>query len=360
MAQLQAGTTYSNVSPGNQVNATNLNAHVNAAILLPGAITDQTLKSTPVAADKILIHSVADSGLRQAELSTIPVASSQLSSTVPVSKGGTGATTLTGYLKGAGTSAVTASATVPFSEVTGTVPVNQGGTGATTLSGYIKGAGTSAFTASATVPAADISGQVAVAQGGTGAASLTGYVKGAGTSALTASATVPFADVTGTVPVNQGGTGVGTLTGYVKGAGTSALTASATIPLSDVTGTLAVAQGGTGQTTAALGRVALNRGVTTLTDAATISTDCSLDNVFSVTLGGNRTLGSPSNAVAGATYLWIITQDGTGNRTLAYNAVFKFPNGLAPTLSTGANKIDVLSGVYTGSVFLCALVNDLR
>lgn len=359
MAQIQAGTTYSNISPDNQVTATNLNAHVNAAILLPGAITDQTLKSTPVAADKILIHSVADSALRQAALSTIPVASSQLSTTVTVAQGGTGATTLTGYVKGSGTSAFTASATVPFSEVTGTVPVAQGGTGTTTLTGYVKGAGTSAFTASATVPAADISGQVSVAQGGTGASTLTGYVKGAGTSALTASATVPFSEVTGTVPVNQGGTGVGTLTGYVKGNGTSAFTASATIPLSDTTGTLAVANGGTGQTTAALGRVALNRGVTTLTDAGTISTDCAVDNVFTVTLGGNRTLGAPTNAVAGATYLWIINQDGTGSRTLAFNAAFKFPGGIAPTLSTGANDIDVLSGVYTGSAFLCSLVNDL-
>lgn len=40
-------------------------------------------------------------------------------STIPVSKGGTGATTLTGYLKGNGTSAVTASATIPNTSITG-------------------------------------------------------------------------------------------------------------------------------------------------------------------------------------------------------------------------------------------------
>jgi hypothetical protein len=49
-----------------------------------------------------------------------------------VAKGGTGATTLTGVLKGSGTSAVTASNVNLASEVTGTLPVANGGTGQTT------------------------------------------------------------------------------------------------------------------------------------------------------------------------------------------------------------------------------------
>ena len=79
----------------------------------------------------------------------------------------------------------------------GTLGVANGGTGATTLTGYVKGAGTAALTASATIPAADITGTLGVDHGGTGAATLTGYVKGNGTSAMTASATIPFADITG-------------------------------------------------------------------------------------------------------------------------------------------------------------------
>ena len=62
----------------------------------------------------------------------------------------------------------------------GTVGVANGGTGATTLTGYVKGTGTTAMTAAATIPGADISGNisgnaanvtgtVAVANGGTGA-----------------------------------------------------------------------------------------------------------------------------------------------------------------------------------------------
>lgn len=46
----------------------------------------------------------------------------------------------------------------------GTLVVANGGTGANTLTGYVKGSGTSPFTASATVPTADLSGTVTNAQ----------------------------------------------------------------------------------------------------------------------------------------------------------------------------------------------------
>ena len=48
--------------------------------------------------------------------------------------------------------------TIPASNLTGTVTVPQGGTGATTLTGYVKGAGTTALTASSTIPNTDITG----------------------------------------------------------------------------------------------------------------------------------------------------------------------------------------------------------
>jgi hypothetical protein len=97
-----------------------------------------------------------------------------------------------------------------------------------------------------------------------------------------------------------------------------------------------------------------------LTDGATIATDASLSNVFTVTLAGNRTLGAPTNLGAGGTYLWIISQDSTGSRTLAYNSVFKFPAGSLPTLSTAANAVDALTCVHNGSILLCSLTKDFR
>ena len=81
----------------------------------------------------------------------------------------------------------------------------------------------------------------------------------------------------------------------------------------------------------------------TLTDAATVATDLSLANNFEVTLGGNRTLGAPTNVVAGQSGVIRVVQDGTGSRTLAYNSVFKFPGGTAPTLTTTANAVDLLA-----------------
>jgi hypothetical protein len=77
--------------------------------------------------------------------------------------------------------------------------VATGGTGAATLTGYVKGNGTSAMTAAATIPVADIAGTLPVANGGTGAATLTvgQYLKGNGTSAITSTATIPYNDISG-------------------------------------------------------------------------------------------------------------------------------------------------------------------
>jgi hypothetical protein len=87
-------------------------------------------------------------------------------------------------------------------------------------------------------------------------------------------------------------------------------------------------------------------GTVPLTDAASIATDASLGKVFSVTLGGNRTLANPTNLQGGQTYLWRVKQDGTGTRTLAYGSKFKWPASTAPVLSTAANSVDVITGVY--------------
>lgn len=118
---------------------------------------------------------------------------------------------------------------------------------------------------------------------------------------------------------------------------------------------LAITDGGTAASTAVQARANLNKGETGLADGANIATDCSVGNVFSVTLAGNRTLSNPTNHAAGATYLWIIKQDGAGNRTLAYGNAFKFPGGVVPTLSTAAGAVDILSGVSDGTNLYVAM-----
>ena len=96
-----------------------------------------------------------------------------------------------------------------------------------------------------------------------------------------------------------------------------------------------------------------NFNMTTLSDGSNISWDLSQNQVATVTLAGNRVLDNPSNQVAGATYILIVVQDGTGSRTLDTTAsAYIWPGGTEPTLSTGANAIDVLTFVSNGSKML--------
>jgi hypothetical protein len=90
--------------------------------------------------------------------------------------------------------------------------------------------------------------------------------------------------------------------------------------------------------------------VVALTDAATIATDASLGNHFTVTLAGNRTLGNPTNPVDGQMVLYVIRQDATGSRTLAFGADFRATTDVAlPTLSTAAAKTDYIGFRYNGT-----------
>jgi hypothetical protein len=101
--------------------------------------------------------------------------------------------------------------------------------------------------------------------------------------------------------------------------------------------------------------------VVALTDGATITADFAAANNFSVTLGGNRTLGNPTNVVAGQSGVIKITQDATGSRTLAYGSSWDFAGGTAPTLTTTANAVDIL--VYyvdTSTNITARLIGDRR
>jgi len=88
--------------------------------------------------------------------------------------------------------------------------------------------------------------------------------------------------------------------------------------------------------------------VSALTDAATIVVNAALGNVFTVTLGGNRTLGNPSNPVDGQKIVVVVKQDGSGSRTLAYGTSYAFSTSLpSPTLSTAPGATDYLGFIYS-------------
>jgi hypothetical protein len=92
----------------------------------------------------------------------------------------------------------------------GTVPVANGGTGAATLTGYVKGNGTATMTASATVPSTDITGlgtmstqnsnNISVTGGSISGTTVAGYIP---TTEKAAALGVATLDAGGTVPLSQ-------------------------------------------------------------------------------------------------------------------------------------------------------------
>jgi hypothetical protein len=94
--------------------------------------------------------------------------------------------------------------------LTGTVPVANGGTGASTLTGYVKGNGTAAMTASATVPSTDVTGlgtmstqnsnNISVTGGTMSGVTISDYIP---TTQKAAALGVATLDAGGTVPLSQ-------------------------------------------------------------------------------------------------------------------------------------------------------------
>ena len=90
-----------------------------------------------------------------------------------------------------------------------------------------------------------------------------------------------------------------------------------------------------------------------LTDGATINWNPALGLNASVTLTGNRTLIFSSTPVAGSYGTLVVTQDGTGGRTLTLpsttNMVLGSSSSTTIALSTAANAKDILNFYYDGT-----------
>jgi len=85
--------------------------------------------------------------------------------------------------------------------------------------------------------------------------------------------------------------------------------------------------------------------LTTVSFSATPTFDASLGNAFKITLTGNVTSSTISNATNGQVTTFIIVQDGTGSRTFAWPANVKGASPIAPD----ANLVSVQSFVYDGT-----------
>lgn len=93
-----------------------------------------------------------------------------------------------------------------------------------------------------------------------------------------------------------------------------------------------------------------------LTDGATVNWNGDTNGqVVNLPLGGNRTMAAPTNIKPYASYVMRIIQDGTGSRTLAWNAAFKFGAAGVPILTTTPGKVDYISFIGAAANTLVCL-----
>jgi len=87
----------------------------------------------------------------------------------------------------------------------------------------------------------------------------------------------------------------------------------------------------------------------TATGDGTTTFDFTNGNKLKFTFGGQNetfTFTAPSKPCA---LQLMLVQDGTGGRTVTWPATIKWPGGTAPTLSTAANAVDIISILYDGT-----------
>jgi len=92
--------------------------------------------------------------------------------------------------------------------------------------------------------------------------------------------------------------------------------------------------------------------VVAVSDVSTITLNFASGFNFSVTLGGNRTLGTPTNIKDGQSGLIVVSQDGVGGRSLAFSSIYKFANGVVPSPDTGAGRINIYSYFVVNTGFI--------
>lgn len=83
--------------------------------------------------------------------------------------------------------------------------------------------------------------------------------------------------------------------------------------------------------------------VETLTAAAAM-TPTGDKNLIVIPLDQNATIANMTTITIGATYVFKIPQDATGGRVPSWGSVYEFPGGIAFTLSTTANAVDIIAG----------------
>jgi hypothetical protein len=212
----------------------------------------------------------------------------------------------------------TISSTVNASSISGTVAVANGGTGATTLTGYVKGTGTTAMTASANIPVADVTGAAPLASptftgtvttstintGALSASSVTTPIYASTPQALTDGATISWNPTLG-------------LNASVTLAGNRTLSFTST-PAAGSYGTLVVTQDATGGRTLTLPSTANKVLGSTSTTTIALSTTANAKDILNFYYDGTNCYWNIGQGYGSAsTAQFTLTTTGTGAATLS-------------------------------------------
>jgi hypothetical protein len=83
---------------------------------------------------------------------------------------------------------------------------------------------------------------------------------------------------------------------------------------------------------------------------------------LSLTLSGTTTMNSVQSQDTGKLMTFILTQDGTGNRTVNWNvSTYRFVGGSAPTLSTASGRVDIIRFIsFGGKMYEVSRALDVR
>lgn len=92
--------------------------------------------------------------------------------------------------------------------------------------------------------------------------------------------------------------------------------------------------------------------VTLTISAGSVNWNADGRNLHKIVLTTNCTLENGSNPISGTQYQFIVEQDATGNHTLAYGSLFKFPGGTAPTIPVAANSKSIITCLFDGTHYL--------